>query len=174
MKHELRENLVTWYKLPFAVCRKRDPKSLYSLRDQLVCGVRNPFTRKKAKWRPQLSGSFVGGYRWRNCGQGDPVQQKQTPQPVNEVSKIRRFRCFTCSASGIETRFSSKFTVFKPSDGKHLIFLCGSGSHANFEKLYVAAGMYVKGHTEFVSARGEHFDCPGRVARRIFELYTAV
>ena len=102
------------------------------------------------------------------------MQQKQTPQPVNEVSKIRRFRCFTCSASGIETRFSSKFTVFKPSDGKHLIFLCGSGSHANFEKLCVAAGMYVKGHTELVSARGEHFDCPGRVARRIFELYTAV
>ena len=86
-----------------------------------MCGVRNPSTCKKlsedCSFQDALQVAIVNEIEAKETLQ---VQQKQTPQPVNEFSKIRRFRRFTCSASGIETRFSSKFTVFKPSNGKHL------------------------------------------------------
>ena len=221
MKHKLREDLVTWYKLTFAICRKRDPKSLYSLRDQLVCGIRNPSTRKKANWRLQLSGSFFGGYRWWNCGQGDPASAtKQTLQQAKEVSKDSSFSPLHVLSVTHRDKELVKIRCLQARRWHTLVFFCRSGVHArpitnsNFEKLYFAAAMYVLPHIARVcekrrvntftveeelleessscirlsrirmacqdrnlcSRRGvhEHFECRGRVARRIFELYAAV
>lgn len=108
------------------------------------------------------------------------VQQKQTLQQVNEVSKDSSF-----SPASRAQRHASRQGVRQNSLSlsqamAYTCFLCRSGGHvrpkfkfrkAIFRSCNVRKGTHCSRLQEETS---ERFDFRGRVAGRIFELYTAV
>ena len=108
------------------------------------------------------------------------VQQKQTLQQVNEVSKDSSFSPLHVLSVTHRDKVLVKIRCLQARRLHTLVFFCGSGGYARskfkFRKAIFRSCNVGKG-THFSCLReetSEYFDCRGRVARRIFELYTAV
>ena len=108
------------------------------------------------------------------------VQQKQTLQQVNEVPKDSSFFAASRAQRHGSRQGARQNSLSSNQAMAYTCFLCGSGGHARpkfkfrkatFRSCNVRKGTRCSCLREETS---EHFDCRGRVARRIFELYTAV